>query len=313
MTILVTGTSGFVGAALAEALAERGHEVRAASRGPLPVRLVGRVTPATLPDLVGERLEEAFATLLEGVAAVVHAAGLAHQPAHVDEATMLAINARATESLARAAGRQGIERFVLVSSSRAVSGPSAPLPLAEIAQPSPTDAYGRSKLAAETAVRALLPGAVILRPPVLHGAGAKGNMARLARLARLPLPLPLAGLAGRRSILSDINLAEAVAFVLARPDVAGRTFHVTDGAPLSMPDMVAAMRQAVGRGPGIIGLPRGLTESMAARLAPSLAEQLCRDLMLDDTALRALGWEPAERSVAGLGRMMRGFSPHTRL
>jgi nucleoside-diphosphate-sugar epimerase len=306
MRILVTGASGFVGAALAEALAARGHAVRAAARGSLPARLAGRVAPAPLPDLAGGDLDAAFMALLDGVEAVVHAAGLAHQPPGVDEAAMQAINAGASESLARAAASHGIGRFVLISSSRAVSGPSSPLPLAETAQPAPTDAYGRSKLAAETAVRAVLPGAVILRPPVLHGAGARGNMARLARLARLPLPLPLAGLRGRRSILSDVNLAEAVAFALDRPDAAGGTFHLSDGAPLSLPDMIAAMRQAVGRGPAIVGLPEPLTEWLVTRLAPRLADQLCRDLVLDDAAIRTLGWRPAEGSAAGLGRMIRG-------
>lgn len=313
MMILVTGASGFVGAALAGSLAARGHAVRAAARGPLPGGLAGLVTPAPLPDLAAGDLDGPLAALLDGVDAVVHAAGLAHQPPGTDETAMLAVNAGASESLARLAVRQGVRRFVLISSSRAVSGPSSPLPLAESAQPAPTDAYGRSKLAAEAAVHAVMPGAVILRPPVLHGAGAKGNMARLARLARLPLPLPLAGLTGRRSILSDVNLAEAVAFVLDRPDAAGRTFHLSDGAPLTLPDVIAAMRQAAGRGPGIVGLPAPLSEWLVARLAPGLADQLCRNLVLDDAAIRALGWRPAESSAAGLGRMMRDAAAQTRL
>lgn len=306
MTILVTGASGFVGAALAEALAAGGQTVRAAARGALPARLDGRVVPAVLPDLATPDLDGAFDGLLDDVEAIVHAAGLAHQPTGVDEAAMMAVNARASERLARAASRRGIDRFVLISSLRAVAGPSSPLPLDEAAEAMPTDAYGRSKLAAEAAVRATLPTAIILRAPVLHGAGARGNMARLTRLARRPVPLPIGGLAGRRSILSDANLADAVAFVLAQPDAAGRLFHLSDGEPLTMPDMIGAMRQAVGRAPAIAGLPASLTERLVTRLAPGLAEQLCGDLVVDETALRALGWRPAEGSAAGLGRMMRG-------
>ncbi|WP_146144781.1 NAD-dependent epimerase/dehydratase family protein [Phreatobacter cathodiphilus] len=306
MTILVTGAGGFLGAALVEALAARGFAVRAAARSPLPALPAGRVSPATLPDLAGSGLDDRFSALLEGVEAVVHAAGLAHRPAGLDETVMQAVNAHASASLARAARRRGVGRFVLISSSRAVSGPSSPHPLTETATPAPSDAYGRSKLAAERTVREELPEAIILRPPVLHGAGAKGNMARLARLARSPLPLPFGGLAGRRSILSDANVAEAVAFVLARPDAAGRTFHLADGDPLTVGQMIGAMRQAVGRPPGIVGLPAALTERLVTRLAPALADQLCRDLILDDAAIRALGWRPVESSAAGLGRMMRG-------
>ncbi len=306
MTVLVTGASGFVGAALAEVLAARGLEVRAAARAPLPARLAERVSPAPLPDLATSGLDDQFAALLDGVEAVVHAAGLAQQPAGMDEAEMRAVNAAASASLARAARLRGIHRFVLISSSRAVSGPWSARPLAETATPAPTDAYGRSKLAAERAVREELPEAIILRPPVLHGAGAKGNMARLARLARSFLPLPVGGLAGRRSILSDVNLAEAAWFVLARPDAGGRTFHLADGDPLTVAEMIGAMRQAAGRPQGIVGLPAAMAERLVARLAPSLADQLCRDLVLDDGALRALGWRPAESSAAGLGRMISG-------
>ena len=306
MTILVTGASGFVGAALAEALAARGHTVRAASRAPLPARLAGRVSTAVLPDLATPGLDDQFAALLDGVEAVVHAAGLAHQPAELGEAVMFAVNVRASASLARAARQRGVSRFVLVSSSRAVSGPWSAHPLAETATPAPTDAYGRSKLGAECAVREELPEAIILRPPVLHGAGAKGNMARVARLALSPLPLPVGGLAGRRSILSDANMAQAVYFVLARAEAAGRTFHLADDYPLTAPQIIGAMRQAVGRPSGIVGLPTALTERLVARLAPALADQLCRDLILDDRELRALGWRPAEGSSEGLGRLMRG-------
>jgi UDP-glucose 4-epimerase len=305
MTILVTGAGGFLGAALVQALAARGLAVRAAARSPLPAPPAGRVSPATLPDLAGSGLDDHFTALLEGVDAVVHAAGLAHQPAGIDEGVMQAVNARASASLARAARRRGVMRFVLISSARAVSGPWSAHPLAETTTPAPT-AYGRSKLAGEHGVREELPEAIILRPPVLHGARAKGNMARLARLARSPLPLPLGGLAGRRSILSDANMAEAVAFVLARPEAAGRTFHLADGDPLTVGQMIGAMRQAVGRRAGIVGLPKALTERLVTRLAPALADQLCRDLILDDAALRALGWRPVESSAAGLGRMMRG-------
>ncbi len=308
MKVLVTGASGFVGAAIAARLAADGHAVRAAARGPLPRSLLGKVEPAALPDLASAA---DFGPLCAGMEIIVHAAGLAHQPAGMDEAALMAVNATGAARLATAARDRGVRRFLLVSSIRAVTGPSAPAPVAETTTPAPTDAYGRSKRAGEEEVAAVFPGAVILRPPVVHGAGAKGNMARLARLARLPLPLPLAGLEGRRSIISDANLAGAVAVLLNHPKAEGRAFHLADGAPMTVADMVTAMRAALGSAPGLFALP--FAKPMLGALAPGMARQLADDLIVDDGALRAIGWRPVETSGEGLARLVREAGDQTRL
>lgn len=312
MNILVTGATGFVGAAIADHLAASGHRVRAAARVPIatPARL--NIEPALLPDL---GRNDDLAPLVAGMDAVVHAAGLAHQPPGTDEARLHAINAAAAGRLASATAALGIERFVLVSSIRAVCGPASPCPLDEGASPSPIDAYGRSKHAGEREVIAALPTAIILRPPVLHGAGAKANMARLADLARLRLPLPFGGLAGQRSILSDINLAEAVTFLLTCQGARGRTLHISDDLPLRVSQMVAMMRAGLGRKPGLFSLPPALTETGLSLLAPHLVHQFLGDLIVVDAAIRALGWQPVEPSSAGLARMVRAAAglPQTRL
>ncbi len=302
MRILVTGASGHVGRAVTRDLAAAGHVVVA------PLRDLTRHVPAPRvePRLIGD-LAAPFdwRDLLCGVDAVVHAAGLAHQPPGVDDAVLHRVNAEAAGRLAAAAAACGIGRFTLISSIRAVSGPRAEAVLDETVAPAPTDAYGRSKLAGEEAVRSAFPAAVVLRPPVVHGGGAKANMARLAALARLPVPLPLAGLQGRRSIVSDINLAASVAFLLDSPAAAGRTFHVADGPPLTVPAMIGAMRKALGRSPGVVALPFGLDRRLAALLPQRLSEPLTGNLVVTDAALRALGWRPREDSAAGLSRLVR--------
>ena len=310
MKVLVTGASGFVGAAIAAGLAAQGHAVRAAARGPLPRGLLGKVEPAVLPDLAGP---SDFGPLCADMEVVVHAAGLAHQPSGIGEAMMTAVNAAGAGRLAAAARDRGVNRFLVLSSIRAVAGASMAAPLAEDVDAAPTDAYGRSKRAGEEQVSAAFPGAVILRPPVVHGAGAKGNMARLARAARLPVPLPLAGLEGRRSMISDANLAAAVSLLLDHPAAEGRAFHLTDGAPLTVAGMVTAMRTALGRSPGIFSLP--FATKLLEALAPGMARQLAGDLIVDDGALRALGWKPLEPSEEGLTRMVRAAAglPQTRL
>src|SRR5262245_65848799 len=86
---------------------------------------------------------------LADVDAVIHSAGLAHAMSGLPEDDYRVLNTEATVGLARAAQRAGARRFVFLSSIRAQSGPTADHVLTEDLAPAPTDAYGRSKLAAE--------------------------------------------------------------------------------------------------------------------------------------------------------------------
>ncbi|TXN39301.1 NAD(P)H-binding protein, partial [Methylobacterium sp. WL18] len=132
-----------------------------------------------------------MAAALSGVDAVVHSAGLAHAMSGAPEDDYRTLNTEATRKLAEAAARAKVRRFVFLSSIRAQVGASAPCVVGEGDEPRPTDAYGRSKLEAERALAETGLDWVALRPVLVYGAGVKGNMAALLRLARSPYPLPL--------------------------------------------------------------------------------------------------------------------------
>ena len=110
--------------------------------------------------------------------------------------------------------------------------------LTEDLAPAPTDAYGRSKLAAEQGLAELDLDWVALRLVLVYGTGVKGNMAQLVRFARSPYPLPLRLLEARRSLLSLDNLAAAVDAVLAAPGPLRRPLIVADREALTLPDTI---------------------------------------------------------------------------
>jgi UDP-glucose 4-epimerase len=251
-----------------------------------------------------------MAQALADADAVIHSAGLAHAMSGVPEDDYRALNTESTVALARAAQRAGIRRFIFLSSIRAQCGPSAEAVQTEDLPPQPTDAYGRSKLAAEQGLAELDIDWAALRLVVVYGQGVKGNMAQLARLARLPLPLPLAGLDARRSLLSVDNLVAAIATVLAAPQPLRRPLIVADPEPLTLPGMIAALRHGLGRRSGLFPVPPVLLHQACHAIGQAeLYDRVAGPLVADASALRDLGWAPTIATDAGLAALMRAAQP----
>ena len=145
--ILVTGANGLVGQALARAAARwPGADVLATSRGPAVAPSHGTARLDVLDADAVERVFEDFAP-----DAVLHAAGTAQVEAcQADRAGCWALNVDAVATLAAACHRHGA-RLVLPSTDFVFDGAAGPY--AEDDRPSPTGAYGRSKLAAENVLR----------------------------------------------------------------------------------------------------------------------------------------------------------------
>jgi UDP-glucose 4-epimerase len=148
---------------------------------------------------------------------------------------------------------------------------------------------------------------VALRLVLVYGPGVKGNMAQLMRLARLPYPLPLAGLDARRSLLSLHNLADAIHAALVAPQPLRRTLLVADDTPVSVAQMIAAMRRGLGRSPLLFGVPAPVLRSSLRLIGrDELYERLTRSLVVDCSALRGIGWRPSVETLAALTELMRG-------
>jgi UDP-glucose 4-epimerase len=300
--ILVTGASGFVGRAVVAELAEAGHAVRAAMRQPADIfaRSVEVVAVSDLTRPVEWR------ALLKGIETVVHLAGIAHAGPGIAEEAYDRINRLATAELAGAARSAGIRHLVFMSSIRAQSGPSFAKTLREDDAPHPTDAYGRSKIAAEDAVRAAGVPFTILRPVLIYGRDVKGNLARLIELARKPWPLPLGLCGNRRSLLARENLIGAIQLTLASPVTKNQTYIVADPAPLTLAEIVAALRAGEERRPGLLPIPPALI-AMAARAIGRDEEwqRLGGSLVADPAKLIEAGWRPRVETRAGLAALAR--------
>ncbi|WP_112662137.1 NAD-dependent epimerase/dehydratase family protein [Microvirga flavescens] len=297
--IALTGATGFIGKHLLHELSRHGYRVRVLLRRPSEVP--AGASSAVIGDIASP---QNMAAALRDVDAVIHSAGLAHAMSGRPEDDYRTINTQGTLALAQAAERAGVKRFVFLSSIRAQSGPVSDKVLTEAMEPQPTDAYGRSKLAAEKGLAELGLDWVALRPVLVYGPGVKGNMASLLSLAQTGWPLPLASLKSRRSLLSLDNLSGAVATVLKAQGPIRRPFIVADPEPVTVAEMIAALRAGLGRAPGLLPFPPVLLEAAARIAGKSEAyERLAGSLVASPEALMRFGWTPSVASREGLSRL----------
>jgi len=305
--ILVTGSSGFAGRRLVTALAGAGHRVLAASRNPGAVTFPEGVAVARLPNLA-ERIN--WSPLLADVSSVVHLAGIAHRGMAVSEEIYDRINHVAVADLATAATRAGVVRLIYVSSIGSQSGPSCEHVLSEADEPRPVTGYGRSKLAAEIALRAAGVPHTILRPVLMYGPNAPGNMGLLVRLAASPWPLPFAALTGRRSLLAVDNLIGAIRFAMGSPATKNETYVIADLDAFTLPEIIGVLRAAIARSPRLFPLPQRLLAGGLRMIGQDdLWQRLGGSLVASSVKLIGAGWRPAVDTHQGLASMMHSSKP----
>jgi nucleoside-diphosphate-sugar epimerase len=205
---------------------------------------------------------------VEGCDALVHLANIAHTAASPRE--LHRVNVEGTLAQAQAALAAGARRFVYLSSIKAAD---------------PRDAYGQAKRLAEQGLQGLQGlEPVILRPPLVYGPRVKANFLALMRAIDHGWPLPLASIRNRRSLLYVGNLVDAIRRCL-EGGVVQKVYAVSDGAPVSTPELCRALGRALGRPARLWPFPPALLA-----LAPGL-QRLTDSLEVDNQVIREeLGW-----------------------
>lgn len=301
-TAVVTGATGFLGRALCQRLQSMEVRVRAAARK----RAEGPWSEFFRLDLPSSVPHE----LLANVDVVYHLAGKAHSIASENDAQAYdEVNAKGTVEVARRAKASGVKRFVFMSTVKALGEPGEDL-VREDQQSTAADPYGKSKRDAEVAIFDLHSSdfqVVVLRPTLVYGPGAKGNLESLLRLVRAGRRPPLPVLKNRRSLVGVNDLTTATVLVGNHPDAGGRAYTVTDGRVYSTTNIVDALAAAAGvtrAAPFVLPMPvlRG-----AARLGDLVGVVTRRHLPYNSAALQRL-LSNAEYEAKALAEIV-GFSP----
>jgi UDP-glucose 4-epimerase len=261
-----------------------------------------------VPDIASEFDRR---TLVEGMDAVVHLAGVAHR--RESETGMRRVNVDATVKLAEAAAGS-VRRFVFLSSVKVHGEDSGTGAYRETDEPLPEDAYGRSKLEAERALTSLAERRdlelALLRPPLVYGPGVKGNFLRLLRWVGSGFPLPFGSVHNRRTLLFVGNLVDAIVLSVEHPQARG-PFVLGDEESVSTPELIRRLARALERPARLLSVPPLLLRA-AGKLAGLHGEirRLTGSLAIDASRARELlAWKPPYTLDEGLGETARWFAP----
>ena len=247
--VTIFGGSGFVGAQVVRAMAKRGWRVRVAVRRPSlafelrPLGDPGQIQPVVCN--ISDRAQVAAA--LRGADAAINLVGILYE---TGSRKFDAVHAEGARNIAEACVAAGITRLTQVSAIGAdEKSPSA---------------YARSKAKAEVAVRAAVPGAVIVRPSIVFGAG-DDFLNRFAALAQIAPALPLIG--GGQTKFQPVyvsDAAEAIARATVGVDTPGRTFELGGPAVMTFEDVLKLILRETNRSRLLLPLPFFVASTIGA-------------------------------------------------
>ncbi|HEY3697834.1 MAG TPA: NAD-dependent epimerase/dehydratase family protein [Spongiibacteraceae bacterium] len=198
--------------------------------------------------------------------------------------------------LAAAARITGVKRFIFISTAK-IFGEGADGPYRESSPANPGDAYSLSKWQAEQQLLQQGVGSamevVILRPPLVYGIDAGANFARLLQLARLPVPLPFAGIDNQRAMIGIDNLVDLIKLCISSPQAAERAWLCADDRVYSLASIITIIRRSLKMEPKLFRLPFAVQQIIKAMLGTGMAARLYGDFALDCSATRQhLDWSP---------------------
>ncbi|MCS5551229.1 MAG: NAD-dependent epimerase/dehydratase family protein [Gammaproteobacteria bacterium] len=306
MKILITGASGFVGRKLCVYLKEQGHEVVAAVRD--DTKRVDGIR-CVIIGCIDENT--AWGPSLEQVDAVIHLAARAHILSERSEdplSEFRAANTYPTEKLAHDSIKAGVKRFVFVSSIGVNGARTSGSPFKVSDPVCPHSPYAVSKLEAERVLERLFNDSatdfIILRPPLIYGVDAPGNVRLISGMLKYNIPIPFGAVSNRRSFIAIDNLVSILGLCLTHPKALNKVILPSDGFDLSTKEFIEIIGIINGRTPFIVSVyPRLIDLFLRLIGKRRMSESLLCDLLVDSQYLfDDLGWVPVFNVNSQLNR-----------
>ena len=282
-TALVTGSAGFIGSHLVEALNGLGYQVTGLDLKPSDLQL-SVADPKLTDNLIKLKPEIVF-----------HLAAASSVLSPKEE--ILTSNIAGTYNLLSAAASAGARKFIFASSA-AVYGSDQNLPITETAALKPTSDYGLSKLTGELYCQRF----ASLKPTILRFSnvyGPRQNFSAEGGAVAIFIDKVLSGQAptifgdGKQS-RDFINVNDVVSAMIKAIDTPQGFFNVSTNSQISVNDLLATIQKLVG-----------------TKLVPQKASKRSGDIRasrLDNAKIKkAFSWQPKVDLTEGLTQTINYF------
>lgn len=217
--------------------------------------------------------------ILDDVEIILHLAAIVHRP-NTQEKEYMKVNVQKTLELAQKAKGSGVKQFVFISTI-AVYDPKLTC-INENSLLKPKTLYGKSKLEAEKQLQFLEDESFkvsILRPPMVYGYNAPGNIHSLMKLINKMPILPFGNITNQRSFVYIGNLCAMINCIIQSKS--NGTFLASDDTPLSTTKLIELISSTKNKKVYLLHI-KGFARFLQW-FKPSLYQRLFENLAIDNT------------------------------
>ena len=320
--ILVSGSSGFIGKNLCRELIKLNRSVVGTVRNLDSIENENNFEKFIIDNI---SLSTEWKNALKDVSCIIHCAGKAHIMNGDNKKDFYhSVNTEGTIGLAKQAADIGVKRFIFLSSVK-VNGENTEEIFLDKAEkkktnkifknddiPNPQDFYAKSKLEAEKELWEISKKTglevIVIRLPLVYGVGVKGNMLKLIKLINSGIPLPFSLVKNKRSLISIENLVDILIKCIDHPNVAGKTFLVSDSEDLSTTDLLKYIGSAMGVSVRLFPFPIFLLKLLSTFIGRQREmDRLLLSLQVDSSDIKkTLNWIAPLSVKEGIRKMVKG-------
>ncbi|MDA9781134.1 NAD-dependent epimerase/dehydratase family protein [Amylibacter sp.] len=293
MKFIISGSTGYIGSNLTQAVLKAGGKVLGINRRNTHKEL-------GLASYKSIHYENMLSYDFSGYDIFVNCAGVAHQNSvNAFNAESFYFNSFVVNGLYELAAAAKVKRFVNISSASVYAPNTSAAGLGELSETIPSTIYGFSKLTGEQLLiksSEKFKGTQLLnlRPPIIYGIDAPGNVANLAKLRSLGIPLPIKQCSGVRSILHIQNLISFILFSSTVNYNGIKSLNIADLHPVNALTFTQILDSLDDVKTKVFYLPESFIASICRIIKkPGIYEKLYNDFILDTSLLeKNFDWRP---------------------